>query len=90
MKLSALAVTAALLTACVAPQPADPATVAKITRICMASGFFHLVNGGLALVYPVPARLLDYGIDQVCMNPERFASDVSTVEWLLKNLPSRL
>ena len=87
MKLSALFTTAALLTACVAPQPADPAVVVKITRICMASCFFHVVNGGLALVYPVPALLLDYGIDQVCMNPERFASDVTTVEWLLKNMP---
>ena len=34
-----------------------------------------------------PAKLLDYGIDQVCTNPERFASDVSTVEWLLRNMP---
>ena len=91
LTMTALAAVLAGVAACsVVRQPADPAVVNRIVAICTTSGFFKVVNGTIALAYPpaqIPAQILDYGIDQVCMHPERFASDISTVEWLLKNMP---
>jgi hypothetical protein len=84
----------ALLTACsnVTPQPANPSVTAKIVHICTASGFFKVINGIVVLAYPVsatPIAILNAGIDKVCTNPEKFSSDLSTVDWLLKNMPRR-
>jgi hypothetical protein len=91
--MTAIATVLAGVPACsVMQQPADPAVVKRIVAICTTSGFFKVVNGTIALAYPpaqIPAQILDYGIDQVCTDPERFASDISTVEWLLKNMPRR-
>lgn len=81
-----------LLAGCanITPQPADPKVVQRIENVCMASGYFKFVNGALALAYPpaaVPAQIFNRGIDQVCGDPVKFAGDVSTVEWLVRNMP---
>jgi hypothetical protein len=89
----ALFALAALTIASCAPvqrQPSDPAVAERITAICMASGFFKAVNGVLVVAYPpalIPAQIANYGIDQVCADPERFSSDVSTARWLIHNMP---
>lgn len=78
-----------LITSCTARQPANPDVVARIERICMSTGLFKLVDGAIALAVPVasiPIALINAGVDRVCMDPERFASDAATVKWLLKNL----
>ena len=94
--LSAVSCVVLLLSACtsVQQQPADPDVVARIERICTASGFFKLVNGAVVLAVPaaaIPIALLNAGVDQVCLDPERFAGDAATLKWLAKNLgPSHL
>ena len=67
---------------------ADPIVKADIIAACKYSGFFKLANDGVSLA-PVPGlsiavKLVNAGIDKVCANPERYAKDASTVEWLLK------
>jgi hypothetical protein len=72
-------------------QPADPKVVAEIVQACTGSGLFVAVNSLATSAVPVPGlaiagQLLDAGITQVCANPEMYAADVSTIEWLIKNL----
>jgi hypothetical protein len=72
-------------------QPADPKVVAEIVQACTGSGLFVAVNSLATSAVPVPGlaiagQLLDAGITQVCANPEMYAADVSTVEWVIKNL----
>lgn len=70
-------------------QPADPGVVTRIESICMSTGLFKFVDGVIALAVPiasVPIALINAGVDQVCMDPERFASDKATVKWLIKNI----
>src|SRR6185295_8286311 len=73
-------------------QPADPAMVARIRAACMADGVFKDMGGRLVLsMIPVPGvatadRIISMGIDIVCANPERFAADLSTAEWVIRNL----
>ena len=90
-QLSAVSGIVLLLSACtpVQQQPADPDVVARIERICTASGFFKLVNGAVVLAVPaaaIPIALLNAGVDKVCLDPERFAADAATLKWLAKNL----
>ncbi len=71
-------------------QPPNPDVTARIVAICTHSGFFKLLNGVVVLAYPpasLPVSIINMGIDRVCINPEKFSSDVSTVEWLLRNIP---
>lgn len=81
---------ALLLSACgtVPTQPADPAVVARIVQICLNSGLFKLAGDGISLIpgAALPVQVIDAGIDKVCANPAAFAADVSTVQWLVKNL----
>jgi hypothetical protein len=94
-KIGMVCVYAVTLVGCSSPppqQPADPAVVARIERVCQDSGLFKVINGVVVLAVPaasIPVALLNAGVDQVCMNPERFASDISTVQWLVKNLHKR-
>src|SRR5207248_7592102 len=74
------------------PPPPDPAVVARIVRACTGSGLFKLAGGALEIAVPaaaLPVAVVNAGVDKVCADPERFAGDVSTVEWVLKNLPHR-
>lgn len=83
-----------LLAGCgAAMQPADPAITARIVAACMADRVFVMVGGRLVLGAVDPTRvaapLIAAGVDVVCANPERFSADLSTAEWVLKNLPGR-
>jgi hypothetical protein len=81
---------ALLLASCsVVPQPADPATAARIIQACTASGLFKAVDGALSAAVPaaaLPVMVVNAGVDVVCRDPNRFAGDISTVEWVVKNL----
>jgi hypothetical protein len=51
-----------------------------------------LAGGALEIAVPaatLPVAAVNAGVDKVCADPERFAADVSTEEWLLKNLPRK-
>ncbi len=70
-------------------QPADPVMIARIVQACTASGLFKAVDGTLSAAVPaaaLPVMVLNAGIDVVCENPARFAADISTAEWVAKNL----
>lgn len=75
-------------------QPADPAVVSKIIAACTADGVFKSVGGRLvlgALPYAGQAdAIIAIGVDKVCAEPERFASDAATAIWVGKNLAGRL
>jgi hypothetical protein len=78
--------------AAVQRQPADPAVVQRILAACTQSGLFKLAGGALEIAVPaatLPVAVVNAGVDKVCADPERFAADVSTVEWVLKNLPRK-
>jgi len=71
------------------PPPPDPAVVQRILRACTASGLFKLAGGVLEIAVPtaaLPGAVVDAGVEKVCADPQRFAGDVSTVEWVIKNL----
>lgn len=90
--LTALILLAVGIVGCVERQPSNPATVARIERLCEDSGFFKLVNGAVVAAVPpasLPISIVNAGIDRVCLDPERFAGDISTVQWLAKNLHAR-
>jgi hypothetical protein len=77
-----------LLGACVASQPTDPKVAADIVKVCMASGFFKIVDGVVALAVPaaaLPIALVNAGVDIVCKTPETHSADPSTIEWLVEN-----
>ena len=87
-----MAVAVGLLASCanITPQPADPVVVRRIEGICLASGYFKFIDGALALAYPpaaVPVEIFNRGVDRVCADPVKFATDVSTIQWLIKNMP---
>lgn len=73
-------------------QPADPAVTQRIVQACLASGLFKMGAGfGLSFAGPpgeIANQVLSAGIDRVCANPAAFAADVSTVEWVARNLSS--
>jgi hypothetical protein len=71
------------------PPTPDPAVVERILRACTGSGLFKLAGGALEIAVPaaaLPVAVINAGVDKVCADPERFAGDVSTVEWVVKNL----
>jgi hypothetical protein len=71
------------------PPPPDPAVVARIVTACTGSGLFKLAGGALEIAVPataLPVAVVNAGVDKVCADPARFAGDVSTVEWVVKNL----
>jgi hypothetical protein len=81
------------LAACGPMQPADPAVTARIVAACTQSGLFKAVDGAVTVALPaaaLPVMVINAGVDIVCANPERFAADISTVEWVVRNLPRRL
>jgi hypothetical protein len=73
-------------------QPGNPNTTAEIVKACTMDGVFKNFGGRLVLsMVPVPGvvtadQILAAGVDKVCSNPEVFSSDVSTVEWVIKNI----
>jgi hypothetical protein len=81
------------LTACggipaIEKQTADPKIVGKIKTACLGSGLFKLAGAGLSFAVPaagLPLSVIDAGVDKVCDDPERFAGDISTAEWIVKN-----
>ncbi len=84
------------LAACgVAMQPADPAITARIISACMADKVFVNIGGRLVLsMVPVPGvatadQILAAGVDRVCADPAAFSADISTVEWVARNLVRR-
>ena len=86
-------VIAAALAACGPMQPADPAVTARIVAACTASGLFKAVDGAVTMAVPaaaLPVMVVNAGVDLVCADPARFAADISTVEWVVRNLPQRL
>jgi hypothetical protein len=71
------------------PQSADPAVVARIVAACTNSGLFKLAGGALEIAVPtatLPIAVVNAGVDKVCADPERFAGDVSTAQWVAENL----
>jgi hypothetical protein len=50
---------------------------------------FKLAGGALEIAVPAAAlavAVVEAGVEKVCADPQRFAGDVSTVEWVVKNL----
>jgi hypothetical protein len=71
------------------PTAADPATVQRIVAACTNSGLFKLAGGALEVAVPaatLPVAVVNAGVEKVCANPQQFADDVSTVDWVVKNL----
>lgn len=65
--------------------------VEKIGRACMSSGLFKVAGGVLVSFVPIatlPIALVNAGVDRVCADPTRFAFDVTTAEWLIKQFSS--
>jgi len=66
---------------------------AKIVRACTASGLFRpAIRTGEALleaavpIATVPVAVAEAGVHLVCAQPALFAHEISTVEWVVKNL----
>ena len=78
----------------VPPQPANPQVVSAIVGACTADGVFKAVGGRLvlqALPYVGLAdSILAVGVDRVCSDPERYATDASTALWVTRNLGTLL
>ncbi len=94
-KLLAAALAVSLSSCSAVPvQPADPDVVQRIVTACLASGLFKSgVGFGLSFAGPpgeIADRVISWGIDRVCADPVRFAGDISTVEWVVKNLAAVL
>ncbi len=69
--------------------PYNPELTERIIRACTQSGLFKLADGVVAAAVPaasLPIAVVNAGVDRVCADPERFSRDISTVEWVLKNL----
>ena len=63
--------------------------MARIVAACTDSGLFKLATGALEIAVPattLPVAVINAGVEKVCADPQRFAGDVSTVEWVEKNL----
>ena len=85
-----------ILAACgVVVQPADPAVTARIVAACTVDGVFKNLGGRLVLsMVPVPGvatadQLIAAGVDIVCTNPAAFSADLSTAEWVIRNIRVR-
>lgn len=94
-RLVAAVALAAELAACsaVPAQPPDPQVVADIVAACTVTGLFKPVvsaaNGAIVAAVPavaLPVAVITAGVDKVCADPAKFASDLSTVAWVAKNL----
>jgi hypothetical protein len=87
---AAIALSSSLLgCAAITQQAADPKVVSGITTACTDSGLFKLVDGAVTMALPaatLPVAVINAGVDKVCADPARFASDISTIEWVAKNL----
>jgi hypothetical protein len=83
----------ALAGCAVQPQPGDPAVTARIVGACVDSGLFKIADGLVAAAVPaasLPIAVVNAGVDRVCANPAAFSADISTAEWVAKNLASKL
>jgi hypothetical protein len=83
----------ALAGCAVQPQPGDPAVTARIVGACVNSGLFKIADGLVAAAVPaasLPIAVVNAGVDRVCANPAVFSADLSTVEWVAKNLAGKL
>jgi hypothetical protein len=83
----------ALAGCAVQPQPGDPAVTARIAGACVDSGLFKIADGIVAAAVPaasLPIAVVNAGVDRVCANPAAFSADLSTVEWVAKNLGRKL
>ena len=82
-----------LLAACgTQMQPPDPAITARIVAACTMSGLFKMVEGIAVAAMPIavlPVAVLNAGVDIVCADPARFSADLSTVEWVVRNLGAK-
>ena len=69
-------------------QPADPAVVQKIADACavyqaakvstgIAAGFVPAAGSAIAII--------EAFTDPMCADPAKFAGDIATVEWVVKN-----
>lgn len=74
----------------VPPQPANPKVVSDIVSACTIDGVFKNVGGRLvlqSLPYVGAAdSIIAVGIDRVCSDPQRYAGDLATASWVLRNL----
>ncbi len=94
MKLGTSCAALLMLAACAAVpmQPPDPAVTQRIAEACLGSGLFKVGVGlGLSLIPAgaLPAQVIEAGVDRVCADPAHFAGDISTVEWVVRNMRSR-
>lgn len=86
-----LAVAALLaVSACsaIVAQPANPKVTAEIVKACLYSGLFKTADGMLTMAVPaasLPVSVINAGVDRVCAAPEKYAADISTIEWVVKN-----
>ena len=69
-------------------QPTDPAVVQKIANACAVYQAAKLGAGIAAGLVPAAGSaiaIIEAFTDPVCADPTRFAGDIATVEWVLKN-----
>lgn len=83
-----------------APDPQESTNTArvegKIVKACAASGLFKpvelAVEGAIEAALPIaalPIAVVNAGVHLVCVNPHAWAHDISTVEWVVRNLRQR-
>jgi hypothetical protein len=88
---SALALAGALA-ACtgtaIVRQPADPTVMRKIAEACAIYQAAKLGAGIAAGLVPTAGSaiaIIEAFTDPVCADPAKFAGDIATIEWVLKN-----
>jgi hypothetical protein len=104
LRRGALLLALGLIAGCAGVAPPSPAELAredadtiriaaKIRHACLGSGLFKLADGAVAAAVPaaeLPVALTNAGVDLVCANPERFAREASTIEWLGRELKAKI
>jgi hypothetical protein len=69
-------------------QPADPTVIQKIAEACAIYQATKLAAGIAAGLVPMAGSaigIIEAFTDPVCADPAKFAGDIATIEWVLKN-----
>jgi hypothetical protein len=56
--------------------------------VCAATGLFRIGGDVIKVACPIaalPVAWVEAGVDEVCANPDVYAKQIGTVEWLIKN-----
>ena len=65
----------------------------RIAETCLASGLFKLADGEIARAHPGAALTIEAvnaGVDIACAHPELVAADLSSIEWVARELRAEI